>query len=304
MQKEGLPIFNGKDFPVWKMVIEQYLAVKRFKKYLTAEPDIKVPEEVTQDQEALSILTRSLDFKHARIVLCCKNAKTAWSKLCQVHERKSEASKLGLQRQFFTIKMEHNEEVAEYVSRVEYLKSQLEDVGCPVSESSVVAKIISGLPPAYKSFCTQWGSATADQQKISTLLDRLLEEEALQGAHRRGPKEGVAFSADSPARKGDKPRGSGRGTSSSSSGRGNGRRRGRGRDKTKSNKCFKCGKEGHWANKCPEKGDQPQPSSSKDEKSKATKPAATVIAESLLSESTKEQWIVDSGATEHMSYES
>lgn len=34
------------------------------------------------------------------------DASSAWAKLCQVHEQKSEASKIGLQRQFFAIKME------------------------------------------------------------------------------------------------------------------------------------------------------------------------------------------------------
>lgn len=230
MRKDDLPIFTGKDFPVWKMVLILFLSTKSLKQYVTCKPDIKAPEEVAKDEQALTHIARSLDLKQARLILGCKHAKDAWDKLFQVHEQKSEASKIGLRRQFFAMKMEKDEGVADYVSRVEYLRSQLEDVQMPVAEATVVAKIFSGLPPSYKSFCTQWGGSTSLQQRVSFLLGRLLEEEALQASYRRAPKEGIALNADSPGKRDDK-----------SKGKGNGESNGKG----KGSKCYNCGKEGH-----------------------------------------------------------
>lgn len=183
--------------------------------------------------------------------------------------------------------------MADYVSRVEYIRSQLEDVGLSVAETTAVAKIISGLPPFYRGFVTQWGASTSSQQRIATLLGRLLEEEALQVSYKRPPKENVACNADSPNKRGDK-QGKNKGANN------NNTNKKKGKKKDKDNKCYNCGK-GHFANKCPDKIDSPQPSTSKEDKSKNAKPAAAVIAESNLSYSSRAGWIVDTGATEHMS---
>ena len=282
---EKLPIFSGNDFPVWKMIVEQYLASKGMKKYLTTRADPKVAGELQEETIALSYITRSLDFKQARLVLCCQDPASAWAKLCQVHELSSAASKIGLQRQFFALSMEKDEKIADYVSRVEYSRSQLGDAGSPIAEETVVAKIVSGLPPWYKSFCTNWASSTPAQQKINILLGRLLEEEALLAAYRRPPKESVALNADGSA-KDNKTTG-----------------KAAGRAKSKNKNCFRCGKEGHWKAQCTE-SEENLPSTSKKEQDKEEKKEATaVIAETNISEATSAGWIIDTGATEHMSYD-
>lgn len=64
--------------------------------------------------------------------------------------QKSEAAKIGLQRQFFACRMEKGEQVADYVSLVEYLSRQLEDVSVPIAEATLVANIVSGLPVSFR----------------------------------------------------------------------------------------------------------------------------------------------------------
>lgn len=181
MSRDNLPVFDGKDFPVWKMVVGQFLAAKNLGKYL--ETIAFAGDDILKDREALSYITRNLDLKHARLVLSCKTAAEAWAKLCQVHATSSAAGKIGLQRQFFATAIDKDKKVADYISRVEYIRSQLADAGHTISESSAVAKIVTGLPPAYRAFCTQWASTTEKQQTLSNLLGRLLEEESMLAAY-------------------------------------------------------------------------------------------------------------------------
>ena len=100
-----LPIFNGEDFPVWKMVVQQYLEARNLSKFLTALPDIKNENEVLQDKIVLSYITRSLDVKQARQVLGCKTASSAWAKLGQMNEMSSEASITGKTTEFMATSM-------------------------------------------------------------------------------------------------------------------------------------------------------------------------------------------------------
>lgn len=67
----------------------------------------------------------------------------------------------------------------------------------PVVESTAVTKIVSGLPPSYRSFCTQCGSPQVHQQRIAYILEGILEEEDLQASYKRDPKKRVACNEDS-----------------------------------------------------------------------------------------------------------
>jgi len=72
MPNDKLPVFDGKDFPVWEMVIKQYLASRGFERFLRS-PDAVAPapseEDARLDSQALSGISRSLSMKQARLIL-------------------------------------------------------------------------------------------------------------------------------------------------------------------------------------------------------------------------------------------
>jgi len=142
MPSDKLPVFDGKDFPVWKMVIEQYLASRGLERFLRS-PDAVAPapseEDARLDSQALSVISRSLSIKQARHILGHRTAHAAWDRLCQLYDQRSQSSKISLQRQFSAVQMEKGEDVADYISRVDYLRNQLNDMGIAISEATAVA---------------------------------------------------------------------------------------------------------------------------------------------------------------------
>jgi len=179
--------------------------------------------------------------------------------------------------------MERGEDVTDYISRVEYLRGHLSDLRVTISEATTVAKIVSGLPSWYRGFCTQWANTKESDQTIAVLTGRLLEEQSMQQFHQRSKKpDSVALLASSSSKKlGRVHRGP----------------RQKARPKAFKGTCHRCKQPGHMKKDCPQKRtdgsdreDNPKPG-----------PSTAVVAETSLTDSSPDGWILDTGATEHMS---
>jgi len=105
--------------------------------------------------------------------------------------------------------MERGEDVVDFISRVDYLRCQLSDLGIVIEEATAVTKIVSGLPASSKSLGTQWASTKEHEQTIARLTDRLLEEQSLQEGHQKAKRgDSVTMFTQSNARKPNiKPKG-------------------------------------------------------------------------------------------------
>lgn len=68
----------------------------------------------------------------------------------QSNEQKSASSKLFLLNKFHGYRMESGDTMVQHVSRVKNMALQLKNVGEKMSDATVMAKILSGLPPNYQ----------------------------------------------------------------------------------------------------------------------------------------------------------
>lgn len=107
---KDVPVFNGKDFNVWKMGIE---------------------------------------LLYAKLVVSCTSANEMWDRLNTVHSQKWKTNKVMLQKEFFDLKMKPNEKAQDFFARAENVSSLLTDAGVTLDESTLVAKILSGLSSQY-----------------------------------------------------------------------------------------------------------------------------------------------------------
>lgn len=273
--------FDGNDFPVWKAQIESLLRAKDMAHVLTAKRPIeeKLAKEFDpKDSVAKSLLLLSLDNKHARLVLSCSTAREIWSKLIQIHEKKSVASKLIMQREFFELRMRPDEKVEDYVSRAEYLHGQLQNIGVnSIDEITLVGKIVNGLPRRYMNFISNWSIVENSKQNLDELLPRLMAEEALIDNFKT--RESAAMSAEgkkwSPRKKDNR-----QSNKSESS-----------KKKTPIRACWLCKGNDHLKKDCPERKSK-----------KDSQEVNACIAESNITVS-MDVWVLDSGATEHMTYD-
>lgn len=91
--------------------------------------EIEIATYEKTDIQVRSLITSILSNKFAKLVLKCKGAKEMWERLAAVHEQKSQANKMVLQKRFFDLEMSKEESVQDYMSRAEYLYGQLNDIG-------------------------------------------------------------------------------------------------------------------------------------------------------------------------------
>lgn len=286
--------FNGIDFPVWSLQMQSFLAAKDLDAVLTAvktETNKAVFEAI--DKKAKSYLLMSLDNQHVKLVLSCSTAKEIWDRLSAIHKQKSSTSKIVLQTQFFDARMNQGEKVAEYISRIEYLASQLKDAGEEVKDSTLVGKIVSGLPETYSSFMSSWMGMDAANMTLNNLLPRLMAEEAIKQKFDGAGSSAMAAQSNA-TKKGKNSKQPNRSSSKQNI-----------NELKKRTKCRKCGQKGHWKAECPQvskDGEKQDDTRKQKQKTADSEESSAVVAEANFTDAT-DGWIIDSGATEHMTFE-
>lgn len=264
------------------------------------------------DDKVKSLIISALDNKHAKIVLRFKSSKEMWEKLCATHEQRSSANRIALQSEFFELRMKNDESVADYIARAEYVQGKLLDIDVKIDDETLIGKVISGLPRRYMNFVTTWGNLDPKNHTIIELHARLTAEETMHNSYRTKQVENAMFSDGRGRGRGfrNKGRGAYRGGRGARGGRG-------GRDSrynedrnymdksspgdTTEIKRWKCGQVGHLKKECKQKGAVAD--ESKREESYQGGEENAIIVEEALSAGDLDDWIVDTGASCHMTYD-
>lgn len=122
------------------------------------------------------VLVTRLEDKFLNHVMTCNTAKEMWDKLKSIFEHQSQISVHLLQKKFFS--MEYKDcTVADFVSQLEDIRTQLKNLGEELGEKMVITKIIMSLPESLKHIISAWESTPTDRQTLSELTSRLLVEE-------------------------------------------------------------------------------------------------------------------------------
>lgn len=75
-----------------------------------------------------------------------------WARLTAIHERHSVANTLMKEQEFHGMSMKHDETDQQYFASAEYPYYQLEDLNVDITESTLVSRIVGGLPKRYINF--------------------------------------------------------------------------------------------------------------------------------------------------------
>lgn len=274
--------FDGKDFGVWRIQIRSLLESFNSDHVLTQDlPDeenkIQRANFETVDKKVRSILFLAIDNKYVRNVINCKTSKEIWTKLESIYAQKSQVSKTMLHQQFFDASMRRGESVTDYVSRIEYLVSQLADVGLEKSEEEVVGRIVSSLGDRYSSFTSSWIATDSAHQTLENLTTRLLAEEQLQ-SKQKPSTSALNVASKSRQKKSTKPnldKGKKRLSKEEFA------------DLMSKSSCHVCHQKGHWKKNCLN--------------AKTNVKVAGALITDTSSEDNRDAWVLDTGATDHMS---
>ncbi|KAG6615844.1 gag-pol polyprotein [Phytophthora cinnamomi] len=175
--------FDGTNFHTWKFKMAMVLEERDLWEVTSGE--IKLEHCATtldqtsfkrKSRKALAIICLAMEDSQLPLVRSAKDAYDAWSKLEGHFEKKSLANKLFLRRRFFTTMMAEGDDVLEHINKIKTLAEQLDAVGAPVSEDDLVITLLGSLSESYQFLITVLESR-ADSLSWELVTARLLHED-------------------------------------------------------------------------------------------------------------------------------
>jgi hypothetical protein len=119
--------FDDSNFHLWKFKMRMMFSKHGFWKFVDGNATIPNDEYEMENynKKAIALLCEHLKDAHLAHIQYCKNVKTAWETLCDMHKAKTIINKLFLQRRFFTIKMQEGEDLLVHINMVKAFVDQL-----------------------------------------------------------------------------------------------------------------------------------------------------------------------------------
>lgn len=280
--------FDGKNYRQWKFQMVCALRAKGLFNLVNGtevKPEDGAALERWNKQDAIAMftLTTAMDLSQITLIENCVTSAEIINKLDSIYEQKSETNKMLVHERFHKYKMEITDSISQHIAKVENLAKQIRETGETVSDVAIMTKILGSLPVKYRNIRQAWLSMDETKQTIQNLTARLLDEEAnLTSYEDADTALSVQNSKESTQRNSSKP------------------------NKHKNITCFNCQKKGHFASKCraPKK---PREEKSADQHQKKNSNKSQVnttafLSSTLLQSDDNESWVMDSGASAHMTY--
>jgi len=273
--------FHGGKFNLWKFKIEMLLAsmdlwdiVDGSEEAPPSNADPKVIKDYQRRvKKAMSVIGLNLADNQLAHIKSCKGPAEAWKALCNIHETKSLSNILFIRRKFFTCKMVEGDDLLDHINNVKALADQLACLEVPVKDEDIVMTLLESLPASYEYLITALETMPMKELTMEYVTARLMHE-----VSKRKEKEPQGDDAAMMLRQGKAgnsfPRQGGQGART----------------------CFYCGKPGHIARFCykAKNKERENAKNAKDDDDYAF--AARHGAHSRSAS----KWIMDSGATKHM----
>jgi len=177
--------FNGENYQQWKFQLICAIQVKGILDIVKGEkvrPTSNINGEADawdkKDALAMFIVTSVMEFKQIALIENCNTSFEVFIKLNSIYEQKMETNKFIHHDRFYQYEMSVTGGIAHHITKVEFLARQIRENGDIVSDLAIMIKIISTLPIKYKGFRQAWMSTLEDNQTLNNLTARLLDEEA------------------------------------------------------------------------------------------------------------------------------
>jgi hypothetical protein len=282
-----LRTFSGSHLRVWLTEVRTYLEIQGV--WDSALLQSPTAEQVTQDQAngsnalavavqnqkvAFSIILSALDDVHAEMVIELDHPQAVLRRIRDLYSLQCSANVGDAKRRYLALYLKDGDSLREHVKTTRQLLSELRDYEVVVTDDERKTISIQSLGPAWNGYVASLEACKSfDEMLLVAQSEALRREKQLErGAEVKNGAAGGAFTTTTQS----------------------GKKAFKMKKGKKKGKCFNCGIKGHFAAECrkPKKDDQ----------ATATELANVgfAFAAGDCSLGDESMWIVDSGATSHM----
>ncbi len=173
--------FDGGNFHLWKF--KTLMMFFKHELWKIVDGNATLPsEEVARadynekEMKAFALLCEHLTDAQPTHIQYCDNVKSAWEALCGVHEAKTIGNKLFLQRKFFTIKMQEGNDMLVHINTVKALADQLRSIEVNITNKDVYMVLLMNLPPVFDNLVTSLESMFIKDVDLQFIIARLFHE--------------------------------------------------------------------------------------------------------------------------------
>jgi hypothetical protein len=296
MSKDGkfrVKKFNGQNYQLWKMQMEDYLYQKdlflplgRVAKKPTAMKD---EEWEILDGKALGTIRLSLAALVAFNISKEKTTKDLMDALAKLYEKPSASNKVFLMKRLFNMKMLEGGSVADHLNEFNTVTNQLSFVKVDFDDEVRALLILCSLPESWNYLVMVISNSVSGSNtlKFDDVVGVILSEEMRRKSI--GETSGNALNMENRGRQKDRGKGS--------NNRGN-YRKGRSKSRLGKIECWNCGKKGHLKKDCRAPKKQRDGQHERNQEANVT---GDVLQDALIIsiDNISESWVVDSGDSFH-----
>ena len=173
---------DGRNWTTWKFQMQHLLMAKDVWDHVQGtapDPGEDAAAQVRHDkaqQKAMATLVVGIHSKLIYLVTSCTTPKDVWDTLRGQFERNTFANKMFLKRQYFTTKMSEGQSVQDHLKCMKEISDKLAALGSAVAEEEQVVALLISLPPSYQTLVTAL-EAKGDDLSLEFVQQALVSEE-------------------------------------------------------------------------------------------------------------------------------
>lgn len=281
------PKLNGENYFNWKFKMEMYLRKEKLWKFITEDPPVIPKADAAKSDESARekhmAFMESSDQARALIGLCVEDgqlthirnlttAKQVWEALRKHHERDTLSNKVSIIRRISRTQLQEKGDMEKHLEQMVNLFQKLSDLGAnganQLDDEWKVGFVLSSLPPSYDALVT--ALEVRDDLTFSMVYSKLIAEHLKRKSAAAMDNSSSEFQTVL-------------------------------KTTHQKLKCFFCKKTSHLKKDCRKYKEWLKLKSPSNSEQKVNKVENNEFLFHINTESTDDKWVVDSGATAHVS---
>lgn len=192
----GIEKLDGKNYVQWAFKVKTLLRAKGWLKFLEEEEAADNEQQRRKfekiDAQVMNVIVLTVNMNQITYIINEKTARGAWQRLKERHYGKIQEKEILLRRKISNVKWESDDDVDEYILRVENLATSIRDTGFNLTDAEISSYILNGLPPKFRSIQRVYEAMKPSEITLSQLKN-LLRNEEMDNKEREKNKKRVNY---------------------------------------------------------------------------------------------------------------